>query len=472
MRVAKWRWWLGGGAVVGLQGALACQSALDCGLNGDCRQGRCYCDSPWYGEQCDVLRFRPTRLTQGYAMQPSLTTWGGSIFFDGQKYHMFVVVMTNACSLAAWRRNSRVDHAVADTAEGPYVFKDTAINTWTHNPMLVQLKDGTFAIFHIGDGSGIADGGKVCDGRWASTTALLEKVFVIPTYKSNWNEEAENQFFDWSDRHGVNPAEWDIQALDKHDRAVEGPDTIEADQFPLNIVVTKRVRHGSSIHTAKSLDGPWEPLMQNTLGMCNNPAPSVHSNGTIYILCRKTLKRAEHISGPWRDVSTVTFSGGVPGIYEDPFLYIDRRGFHLIYHVYDKSQREDCRSSTVSAHLFSPDGYEWYASATQPFGGKVAVEALGTMTLATRERPSFLFDKLGRMTHLITGVCSVPDCASEAPCANCKYAYWDYTLVQALEVSVGPGGLMHQDYAGQERCSGAGADCAAAAHWQAERALK
>ena len=40
---------------------------------------------------------------------------------------------------------------------------------------------------------------------------------------------------------------------------------------------------GSTIHIAKSLNGPWTPL-QTTLGACNNPAPWVHPNGTIYVL--------------------------------------------------------------------------------------------------------------------------------------------------------------------------------------------
>ncbi len=41
---------------------------------------------------------------------------------------------------------------------------------------------------------------------------------------------------------------------------------------------------GSTIHVATSLDGPWSPLA-NDLGGCNNPAPWVHPNGTIYIGC-------------------------------------------------------------------------------------------------------------------------------------------------------------------------------------------
>ena len=66
---------------------------------------------------------------------------------------------------------------------------------------------------------------------------------------------------------------------------------------------------GSTIHTSKSLDGPWVPLANNTLGGCNNPAPWVHPNGTIYIVCGGTLKRSESISGPWETVTHFSHQG-------------------------------------------------------------------------------------------------------------------------------------------------------------------
>ena len=70
--------------------------------------------------------------------------------------------MTNNCTLQHWTSNSRIEHAVADSATGPFVFADVAIPTWSHNAAPVALKDGRFAIFHIGDGTGPANGGANC----------------------------------------------------------------------------------------------------------------------------------------------------------------------------------------------------------------------------------------------------------------------------------------------------------------------
>jgi hypothetical protein len=42
-----------------------------------------------------------------------------------------------------------------------------------------------------------------------------------------------------------------------------------------------------TIHTSKSLNGPWETLADDTMPSCNNPAPLVLPNGTIYILCNQ-----------------------------------------------------------------------------------------------------------------------------------------------------------------------------------------
>lgn len=68
--------------------------------------------------------------------------------------------------------------------------------------------------------------------------------------------------------------------------------------------------------------GPWIPLEPNTLGGCNNPAPWVHPNGTIFIVCKDLLLRSEDsISGPWSQVSQFTHDGGPYGSYEDPYLY-------------------------------------------------------------------------------------------------------------------------------------------------------
>jgi len=171
------------------------------------------------------------------------------------------------------------------------------------------------------------------------------------------------------------------------------------------------------------------------LGGCNNPAPWVHPNGTIYIVCGGNLKKAENIHGPWATVTSFSHSGGPEGHYEDPYLYTDKRGFHLFYHVYNYADRQDCTHATVSAHVYSEDGYTWHANPVQPFTTQVEVDGQGNVTVSTRERPKLYFDKSGQMTHLFNGVCSATQCPSEQPCVDCKSTHWDYTLAQPFDLS-------------------------------------
>eukprot|EP00930_Biecheleria_cincta_P076262 TRINITY_DN63474_c0_g1_i1.p1 TRINITY_DN63474_c0_g1~~TRINITY_DN63474_c0_g1_i1.p1 ORF type:complete len:475 (-),score=56.25 TRINITY_DN63474_c0_g1_i1:119-1543(-) len=440
--------------------ARTCSNSQDCSLNGACIDGTCHCDSPWEGDTCQHMRLLPTKAVQGYAMQPNLTSWGGGILFDGGKYHLFVCVMTNQCPLSTWRQNSRIDHAVADEVTGPYAFNDIAINTWSHNPAPVRLADGSFAIFHIGDGSGTPGGGKNCTtGDILDGAQEDRKVFVIHDFANDWADRAYQQFLLFMHTNGVSPSDWDLTALDNRGQAVEGPETIGKEQFPISIVATKKMQEGSSIHVSTSLYGPWKPLEPNSLGICNNPAPWVHVNGTIFIVCDGVLKRAERIFGPWTTVSSIKLAG-LPGVkYEDPFLYVDSRGFHILYHAYNTAERERCTNATVSAHAFSEDGHTWLVSSVQPFSNRIAVEGLGEVTVSTRERPNVLFNGRGQMTHLISAVCHAEACPSEAPCANCKYNHWDYTIAQPFDTS-------QSLRKGAKKCAGSPAGACAAAKLQ------
>lgn len=361
-----------------------------CSLNGDLIGHVCVCDPPWSGPECATLNFKPVSFPQGYGMAPNLTTWGGNAIRDVNtgKYHIFVSAMTNGCPLRNWVSNSRIDHAVADNIEGPYAFADVAVPTWAHNAAPIgPLKDGSFAIVHIGTGEGRPDGGQNCTHGGAD----------VPTEPMT-------------------------------------PETLG------RAAAAHASGGGSTIHVSKSLDGPWEPLQPNTLGSCNNPAPWVHSNGTVFIVCGGEMKRAESISGPWTTVSTFTHEGGPAGSYEDPFLWTDERGFHLIYHVYNTHENpphgHECSNSTVSAHSFSADGSRWHMSAVPPYGTQVRLADGSTVTVATRERPKLFFDAAGKKTHLINGVCSAPNCPNgpSTGCVDCKYGSWDYTLVQPLDV--------------------------------------
>ena len=153
------------------------------------------------------------------------------------------------------------------------------------------------------------------------------------------------------------------------------------------------------------------------------------------------LKTAPSISGPWTDVSNITINTGNPNTYyEDPFLWTDSRNmWHILMHAYNtREDRAQCNNSTVSAHVYSQDGYQWRVSQDQPYTTQVLVEhptGFTTITVSTRERPKLLFSPTGSLTHLMTAVCSAPACPVGPPsgCVDCKYEAWDYTLVTSLE---------------------------------------
>jgi len=268
-------------------------------------------------------------------------------------------------------------HAVSTTVEGPYKFQDTAVPVWCHNPQVVVLPDGSYAMFHIGNGNG---------GSPANCTTEL-------------------------------------------DAAAEG---YMAPELPA------AGTPGSTIHVSKSLNGPWEALTTNTLPGCNNPAPFVHTNGTIFIICNGfSLYRAPGINGPWTQVTQISISGQPAGNVEDPFLWIDPSSgvFKAFWHVYNTHQdRSECVNSTVSAYAYSEDGFKWVASPIQPYSTQVVLTSGETITVSTRERPKVLFGAGGVMTHLVNGVCSATACPNGPPtgCVDCKYANWDYTLVAPL----------------------------------------
>lgn len=384
-----------------------CLGDLDCSLNGECVSGKCVCRSAWKGQQCELLVLQPVSFPQGYGMQPNLTSWGGNILpgSDG-RYHLYVSAMANHCPLNKWGSNSRIDHAVAPNATGPFVFQDVAVDVWSHNSAPIALADGTYAIVHIGSGEG---------GHPANCTTQAASAEAYGGPRMGLGLE-------------LGPV-LGVSGLGLRRRAVDGW-----------VGSTQVAGIGSTIHVSASLDGPWKPLVPNTLPSCNNPAPWVMPNGTIFILCGNTLLRSDRIQGPWRTVTDVNVDhshGYVDGNYEDPFVYTDAGGFHILWHVYNTHEdKYECVNSTVSAHFYSKDGFKWFTHGTQPYTTQVQLASGSIVTVSTRERPKILFDRNGAMTHLVNGVCSAiacpPPTGPSTGCVDCKYNNWDYTLVQPI----------------------------------------
>jgi hypothetical protein len=172
---------------------------------------------------------------------------------------------------------------------------------------------------------------------------------------------------------------------------------------------------------------------------CNNPAPLLHPNGTLFLACDSaTILRAPALAGPWSALSTPSFNDhtNAPiGGYEDAFLWIDPRGaWHALFHVWSTEPEASCVSSNVSAHGFSSNGIDWHFSPLQPYGTTVTLEDGTSFISPTRERPKLLFGASdGEPTHLLNG--AVRDIASCAPhwCSRCKQlSQHTFTLVTPL----------------------------------------
>jgi hypothetical protein len=335
--------------------------------------------------------------------------------------------MTNDCPLLYWTTNSRIDHGVSSTVGGPYDFVDVAIPTFAHNPAPVRLFDGTYALFHIGNGAGPVDGGTNC----------------TPVDRENGNDG------DGDDGPATKPGRRRRRLQLSHG--------------------------GSNIHISTSLYGPWVPI-NHTLGDCNNPSPWVdHNTQTIYVACTDGyIRTASSIYGPYTkraefplspipptgEVTTDDGPDAAPIQYEDPQLYLDRNGYHhILYHAYQRIGPSDrCEDSVVSAHAYSVDGSTWYTSSVPPYGTQLEVyddetshedgnmvgdtdrppRSTKFMTLASRERPKPFFNTDGQMTHIVEGVCGSPNCVTTDGmlpfCVHCKYRQWDFTLISPLSV--------------------------------------
>eukprot|EP00037_Helgoeca_nana_P026015 m.289665 g.289665 ORF g.289665 m.289665 type:complete len:449 (-) comp27112_c0_seq3:3594-4940(-) len=415
------------------QASPSCTSDLNCSLFGECRGGACICDAGWGGPQCATLQLLPVAFPQGYGMDRSRqadvnTSWGGNIIESDGQFHMYVNAIANQCLLGAWMRNSRIDHVVSETVTGPYTFHDTAVNMTSSNPAPVVLVNDTYkyAIFHIYNGT-------------------VYEPWVEHCYPNGSRMPPQ------SDDKGMRSRDF------THDGGGGGGggggSTLGSDWGDHQISVSN------------SLDGPWELLQSapdHTLPRCNNPAPWVHPNGTLYCLCG-SMYRADTIAGPWRIVSTAAPDHSEwPKAWhrEDPFLFTTPRGWHVLFHasIPDGSPTagHNCTASVVSAHMFSVDGFVWHASATSPYGSQVEVlhpsggggstttnthtnrgadAETRVFTVATRERPKLVFDVHGQMTHLINGVCGAPSCTDspKTGCMDCKYHHWDFTLIQPIQ---------------------------------------
>jgi len=319
------------------------------------------CDPGWVGTQCTNISFKATPPGGAYGYSPNITAWGGIPVLIGNTYHLIVTEIVDHCGLCTWGSNSHVIHAASNNLLGPYTYNNEALPIWSHNPhVVVDSSSGSpiYLLFHIGS----ADGG------------------VTPKVCSN-------------DEHGSAGDKWE------NGRGLRA-------QSPLASGV---------LHTATDPAGPWTPQNPPGLGGCNNPAPYVFPNGTIHLLCSQggtNLWTAASWKGPWTGTS-ISWSGDAGlGIWEDPFMWRDKRGvWKSIWHVYPAGGAAPHYWTRVSGYAYSFDGVHWVQFPWQPYTN-VIQHTTGPVAYTTRERPKIYFDPSDGVTPiaLFNGVAEGTNC--------------------------------------------------------------
>ena len=269
-------------------------------------------------------RLAPARRTPVYE-EPDYWVWGSSVVRDDEGlYHLYVSRFPKTLPFhPGWMVASEIVHAVSEHLTGPYRFSEVALPArgaeyWdgrsTHNPRILR-HDGKYFLIYMGS----------------------THPFVDPTYDEL---------------------------------------TLES---PWCLVARSNKRIGLAVSDTPY--GPWqrfdEPLMTTRPGtfysfLASNPSPVVEEDGSVTMLFkgRAHLRDGEYSSmalgiahapsiyGPY-----TVGNGGQPifqvegqGEAEDPFLWRDERGYHIVFKDHVAKYTGE-RGGGVLAH--SADGTHW-----------------------------------------------------------------------------------------------------------------
>lgn len=326
---------------------LVAQAAEQCSLNGDLlASGQCRCDPGWYGPRCSALAVAPSRvlwpqLSDGdpRSMDSSSLSWGGSLLHDtstGLWHGWFNVGCQTPTSFMHTYQTGAV-HAVATDVAGPYGFADVSVPGEIENAMVVSDGQGGVLIAYL-------------DHTWPNGSALNLPMLCFGA--SNGTE---------------------VGASPRPSAAAPYPRPLCATLQPESHVPDPKVEgRRLAIARAPSVDGPWtyhypkivKPNWQadkdGDIECGINPSLAKLPNGTWLLATRydKPISNRSHLTlataPSWQGPYTIVSSGlrwaeGVAtGGSEDPVVYKNERGYHMIHH-----------DGPHGRHVWSKDGLLW-----------------------------------------------------------------------------------------------------------------
>ena len=287
--------------------------------------------------------------------------WCGSVVRDDRgEHHMFASAWDRRLPFAPnWVTNSRVMHAVAPDAIGPYCIVGPAFpprepGAWdarmTHNPTVHRHPDGRYLLFYTGT-------------TYDGPTPTPESPEVS---EALWFEARANQ------RIGLAVADDPAGPWQLMDRPVLEP-----------------------------RPGRWDALMTT------NPAPVLHPDGSVLLAYKSTghqrdllrygLARAPRPEGPYERVSDrPMFDFGEREHVEDACLWLERGVYHLVM----KDMAGGIGGTRGGGvYATSPDAVNWIVADPPVAWTRTVRWDDGTTTeQGCLERPQVLLDG-GRPTH-------------------------------------------------------------------------
>jgi hypothetical protein len=306
----------------------------------------------------------PAPKDGGFQME-GYWVWGSSVIRDADGlYHMYVSRWPRSLPFhPGWMVASEIVHAVSKKPEGPYRFNDVALPArgpgyWdgrsTHNPRITRFRD-MYILYYMGSTHPFAD---------ADSSSLTLQSSHATVARSN-----------------------------------------------------KRI----GIATSKSPYGPWErrdnpilPTSPNTYYsfLTSNPSPWISDDGSVLLVFKARAYKKEFpfhgdmsigvaiapkYDGTYQVMNDPIFSKEKIGEVEDPFLWKDKDGFHLLV----KDQRGGItgyKHSGVIAH--SKDGKSWELDKTPLAYTKKVRWSDGTVQEMGQLERAFALIEDGVITHL------------------------------------------------------------------------
>eukprot|EP01063_Lacrimia_lanifica_P014194 TRINITY_DN20832_c0_g1_i1.p1 TRINITY_DN20832_c0_g1~~TRINITY_DN20832_c0_g1_i1.p1 ORF type:complete len:404 (+),score=99.47 TRINITY_DN20832_c0_g1_i1:54-1265(+) len=377
----------GRGAVLALVAAAfptahACSDALGCSLNGDCVSGRCTCAPQWEGTACERLRFSdPMDWATGYKVEANASWGGNSVYHDGM-YHMFVAHMMNGCGLDDYGTNSAIARVTSKNVNGPFEFQEIAIPAYAHNPTVRALPDGSgYVLYFIGGSRSVP---KDCANVSASAPPVDPRVHFVSGAVPNGTVGSDISVAYASSVYGP----WAVKqvlfdaASAAGTKYLQGGFTNPSPHFRPDGSVTLALQGGK-------IGGHWEMI---------GVARAAAWDGVFSILTAEPVI-------PFVPVVCIA------GMGEDPFLWEDARGWHILIHGM-------CPSGFINAvHAYSNDDCKtWHVNLIPPYSYLVPTTR-GEHFFWRVERPQLAFARYDNATGhaeaplaLYNGVCDSPTC--------------------------------------------------------------